>query len=66
VLNGIDTPFQIATNGGKFIAAFCRPAYLCQSGLYDRKGMVSIQKPLSRWFISTPFYGWRKRRQLPP
>jgi hypothetical protein len=66
VLNGVDTPFQIATNGGKLIAAFCRPACLCQSDLYDRKGMVSIQKPLSQRFISTPFYGWHEHRQLPP
>jgi hypothetical protein len=31
----------------------------------NRKGMVSIQKTLSLWFILTPFYGWRERRKLP-
>jgi hypothetical protein len=30
------------------------------------RGWCLSKKSLSLWFISTPFYGWRERRQLPP
>jgi hypothetical protein len=57
VLNGVDKPCQIAASSLPPFAAFVASACLCQSDLYDGKGMVSIQKPLSRWFVSAPFYG---------
>jgi hypothetical protein len=54
---------QIATNPLPPFAAYYNGTFF---GVTKRKGMVSIQKTLSRWFILTPFYGCRERRQLPP